>query len=212
MKQIFEDLWQTDLYIVFGSVHTHAYFLKCEEDNVLIYNTGHQEEINHIEKLGGIKYQFLSHRDETGATLKSIKERFSSKLCCHIKEEASIAKSCPVDVTFTENITRFFGIEIIHTPGHTDGSISLYYCSPHGHTYLFTGDTLLQTNGSWGTVLFEGTGNAQLLENSLNIYKRLEPDVVIWSASGGGEATFAMPTKAEWISTLDDEIMKLRVH
>lgn len=209
MKKLYKDLWQTKRYIVFGRVHTHGYFLQCEQGNVLIYNTGHHDEINHIAELGGITYQYLSHRDETGDTLKSIKEKFSSKLCCHIQEKSSIAKLCSVDVAFTENITHFSGIEIIHTPGHTDGSISLYYHSPHGRTYLFTGDTLIQTNGSWETVLFPDTGNAQLLENSLNLYKTLEPDVVIWSASGGGEPTFATPKKTEWIGILDNEISKL---
>ena len=154
MKQIYDDLWQTKLEIPFGSVHTHAYFLKRNESNVLIYNTSHDEDIQHIAELGGIKYQLLSHRDESGASLKSIKEKFNSKLCCHAKEEPSISPICPIDISFTENVTNLSGIKVIHTPGHTDGSISFINVSPLGRTYLFTGDTLFQRNGVWGTIVF----------------------------------------------------------
>ncbi len=56
MKQLYDDLWQTKLEIPFGNVHAHAYLLQCEERNALIYNTSHQEEIQHIAALGGIKY------------------------------------------------------------------------------------------------------------------------------------------------------------
>ena len=98
MVQLYDDLWQTKLEIPFGGVHTHAYLLKCPDGNVLIYNTSNKDDIHHIAELGGIKYQFLSHRDEAGKSLKSIKEKFNSALCCHIKEEPIIARTCPVDV------------------------------------------------------------------------------------------------------------------
>ncbi len=210
MKQIYDDLWQTKLEIPFGGVHTHAYFLQCEEGNVLIYNTGHHEEIEHIAKLGSINYQYLSHRDEAGVSLRVIKEKFHSKLCCHIKEEASIAQSCPIDITFSENISHFSGIEIIHTPGHTDGSISFLYRSPLGCTYLFTGDTLFQTNGDWQTITFsKAGGSTEALIDSLQIYKELRPDVVIWSASGGGDISFVELTKDEWITIIGNTIQSL---
>ena len=131
MKQLYDDLWQTKIEIPFGNVHTHAYFLKCDKGNVLIYNTSHADEIQHMAELGGIKYQYLSHRDETGASLQSIKEQFGSALCCHIKEEPYIEPSCPVDITFSEQTTHFGGIEVMPTPVHTDGSTSFIHRSPH---------------------------------------------------------------------------------
>ena len=210
MKQLYDDLWQTKLEIPFGNVHAHAYLLQCEEGNALIYNTSHQEEIQHIAVLGGIKYQYLSHRDEAGASLQSIKKQFGSKLCCHLKEKPSIAQSCPVDIIFSENISHFSGIEIIHTPGHTVGSISFLYRSPLGRTYLFTGDTLFQTNGAWKTIIFSGSGGStEALIDSLFVYRKLSPDVVIWSASGGGESTFVETTKDEWLVIIDNTIKSL---
>lgn len=208
MKQIFDDLLQTKLEIPFGNLHAHAYVLQCENGNILIYNTGHPDELDRIAEIGGLQYQILSHRDETGASLKRIKNKFNSKLCCHVKEERFISKSCSVDITFSADITELSGIKILHTPGHTDGSISLFYTSPYGHTYLFTGDTLIQSNGLWETILFSGVGDKTALINSLKIYRNLDPDVVVWSGSGGGETTYAEIARDEWHNIIDEAIEK----
>ena len=153
----------------------------------------------------------MGHRDEAGGSLQNINEQFGSKLCCHINEAASIAQSCPVDITFSENVSHFSGIEIIHTPGHTIGSISFLYRSPLGRTYLFTGDTLFQTNGAWETIVFTGAGGSTkaLIDSLSVVYRDLSPDVVIWSASGGGESTFVEPTKDEWLDIIDSTIESL---
>ena len=121
MNQIHEDLWQTRLETPFAGVQTHAYLLQCTEGNVLLYNTSHADEIRHIAELGGIKCQCLSHRDGTGASLQRIKDQFGSKLICHAEEELLISRSCPVDIIFSERTTRFFDLQVMHTPGHTDG-------------------------------------------------------------------------------------------
>ena len=211
MKQIFDDLWQTKLEIPFGSVHTHAYFLQREEGNALIYNTGHAGEIEHIAELGGVDYWYLSHRHETGDSLKIIRERFGSKLCCHVDEESAVQQACEVDITFPSEVTRHRGLEIFHTPGHTIGSISFLYRSPYGSTYLFTGDTLFQSNGVWETlVIASDGGSTEALLESLKIYRALSPDVVLWSASGGGEASYAEPTGAEWKGIVESVIGRLR--
>jgi len=210
MKQIYDDLWQTKREFPFGNVQSHAYFLQCIEANVLIYNTGHTEEIRHMTELGGIKYQYLSHRDETGASLQTIKDHFGSELCCHVKEEPSIAQSCPVDIIFTGNVTHFSSIEVIHTPGHTDGSISFLYHSPSRYTYLFTGDTIFQSNGHWKTLVFPGAGgSADALTHSLLVYRELNPSVVLSSASGGNEKSFVEITEDEWKKDIDYVIQQL---
>ncbi len=210
MKQIYQDLWQTKLEKPFEGVDAHAYFLQCPEGNVLIYNTGHTKEFDHIAELGGIKYQYLSHRHETGASLEIIKQQFTSKLCCHEKEKAVISQSCEVDITFSENIRHFSNIEIICTPGHTNGSISFLYNSPFGHTFLFTGDTLLQSNGQWQTLVISSAGgSSESMIESLQTYRELNPDVVLWSASRGPKS-FVETTEAQWKEDIDNTIEKLR--
>jgi len=210
MVQLYDDLWQTKLEIPFGGVHTHAYLLQCPDGNVLIYNTSNKDDIHHIAELGGIKYQFLSHRDEAGKSLKSIKEKFNSALCCHIKEEPIIARTCPVDVTFSEHTSHFCSIEVIPTPGHTSGSISFLYHSPKGQNYLFTGDTLFQSNGHWGTIVFPGAGGSiEALIDSLEIYRELNPDVVISSASPG-DISVVEVTHDQWKVDIDNKIQELK--
>lgn len=117
---------------------------------MLIYNTSHDAELEQIEELGGVKYQFLSHRDEAGKSLVRIKDKFKSELHYHEKEASIIAKSCESDVLISERTSHISGIEIIPTPGHTDGSTSFLYHSPHGRTYLFTGDTLFRSKKTSG--------------------------------------------------------------
>ena len=212
MKQIYEDLWQTKLEIPFGSVHAHAYLLKSEVANVLIYNTGHAEELDNIADNGGIKYQFLSHRDEIGDSLQVFKQRFSSELCCHMLEEAAISPSCSVDIRFSDSKTLLANIEVLHTPGHTAGSVTFFYKSPFGRKYLFTGDTLFQSHGEWQTLVFSGAGGStDSLRESLYIYRDLKPDVVLWSASGGGEVSFLEVTNAQWLEIIDSTINKLGI-
>ncbi len=210
MKQIYEDLWQTKLESPFGVLHAHAYFLQCLEGNVLIYNTGHNDEINHIAEMGGIKYHYLSHRHETGASLAIIKQQFNSELCCHKNEKKEISLSCEVDIIFSENITHLSNIKIICTPGHTNGSISFLYNSPFGHTYLFTGDTLFQSNRQWHTLVISSAGgSSESLIESLQIYRELNPDVILWSASRGPKS-FVEITEVQWKKAIDNTLKKLR--
>ncbi len=210
MEEIFPDLWQTKLEIPFGAVHAHAFFLQRPEGNVLIYSTGHADEIARIAELGGIKYQYLSHRHEAGPSLEIIKRRFSSTLCCDENERAAISESCEVDLTFSENTKHFADIEILSTPGHTDGGTSFLYESPSGQTFLFTGDTFLQSNGQWQTIVSAGDGGrSEPLIESLQIYRELGPDVVLWSASRGPRS-FVETTETQWKEDLDTAIAELR--
>ncbi len=211
MRQIFDDLWQTKLEIPFGNLHAHAYFLQREEGNALIYNTGHADEIDHVAALGGINYQYLSHRHEAGDSLRRIRERFGSKLCCHAEEKPAVLPSSEVDITFSGDVTQHLGLEVFHTPGHTSGSVSFLYHSPYGGAYLFTGDTLFRSKRGWETLVISSDGGSTgaLLE-SLESYRALSPDVVLWSASNSGDLTYVEPTEVEWKEIIDGAMDGLR--
>ena len=122
MKQLQEDLWQSTIHSM-GTLNTHAYFLRRPEGNVLFYNTGHDGDLEKIAELGGIQAQLLSHRDESGPSLNRIKDLFGSKLCCSALEAPIIGKDAQVDIAFQSSDQHLGDIAIIHTPGHTDGSI-----------------------------------------------------------------------------------------
>ena len=208
MKQLQEDLWQSTIYSI-GSLNTHAYFLRRTEGNVLFYNTGDDGDLKQIVKLGGIQAQLLSHRDEAGPSLNRIKDLFGSRLCCSALEAPIVGKDAPVDITFQVSDHQFGNIDIIHTPGHTDGSICFFYKSPHGKSYLFTGDAIFQSNAKWATfVIPQAGGSKASLAESLMRLRDLKPDIVMSSAFVG-DVSFVEDIGDEWAQAIDDNVSRL---
>lgn len=92
MRQVQEDVWETESYSPFPGLKTHAYLLTRPEGNVLFYNIGHVSELDEMDRLGGVAWQYLSHEDELGDTLNAIAERFGSQLVGHRAEADSWRK------------------------------------------------------------------------------------------------------------------------
>lgn len=207
MKQLYSDLWQSRSEHPFGTgVTTHAYLLIRSTGNVLFYSSGHSEEYKEIKQLGGAVRQYLSHRHEAGPALLRIKETLGSLLCCHTLEASTIGEVCPVDITF-DNRERHLGeIEIIPTPGHTEGSTCFLCKSQQGRRYLFTGDTIFPEGDSWGT--YVSRNHRRTLAESLSLLRNLEPDVVLSSASSGPH-TFREMSPGQWQQAVDKTIRKL---
>ena len=210
MKKIFDDLWQTSLEHPFVGLNSHAYFLSRDNGNALFYNTSNMNDIEKMSELGGISFQYLSHRHESGKSLSTIKSFLNSQLCADELEEPNIESM--IDVVFTERQIHSSNIEVIPTSGHTSGGLCFYYNSPFGHTYLFTGDLLYQSNGRWETLVFSSHGgNAKKLMESLSIIRSLEPTVVICSAFVGERAVVEI-NQEEWFEAIDTNILKLSKH
>jgi hydroxyacylglutathione hydrolase len=186
MKQVQPDLWETDTERPAPGLTTHAYLLTRDDGNVLFYNTSHRHDIDRMAELGGVAYQYLSHQDELGDSLKLIRERFGARLGGHLREEAAFAKICRPDILFDKRETHLGNIEIIPTPGHSPGSTCFLVSSPHGKRYLFTGDTLyLGDDGIWKAGFLKGYSDRDTLVESLRLLATLEPDVVLSSAFSG---------------------------
>ena len=114
-----------------------------------------------------------------------------------------------VDVVFEEGDASLEDIDVIHTPGHTDGSICFFYRSPTGKSCLFTGDTVFQWNGQWtALVLRNAGGSIEALSESQLRLRDLEPDVVLWSGFVG-DASFAEVTREEWKKAIDQASWQL---
>lgn len=210
MKQIFPDLWQSETEHPFPDsphVATHAYLLLRDSGNLLIYSTGNESDYRRIEELGGITHQYLSHCDEAGPPLARIKARFGSRLCAHPGDAAEIERYCPIDLLFAERATHLGNLKVIPTPGHTPGSTCFLYDSPHGHRYLFTGDTIFPVGESWDTYLSRG-GDRAMLRRSLAWLRELAPDYVFSSVSIG--PAFAAMTASDWRAAVDRARQALR--
>ena len=208
MKQLYEDLWQSTVYDA-GAYRSHAWLLATPQGNALIYGLAHEGDLDGVAALGGASHQLLSHRDEAGPMLNVVRERLGSKLCASALEAPAVAAEAALDIEWSPDdraVRELPEIEIIHTPGHTDGSVCFFYRSPHGKSYLFPGDTIFQVDGRWRTfVLEQAGGSREALAASLRRLRDCVPDVVLFSAFVGGPG-FAELAKGEWARVVDEAV------
>ncbi len=214
MKQLEPDLWQTSRRVIDDTVGTHAYLLIRPTGNLLLYGIGEgqDEDLDAMEALGGVSVQVLSHRDESSPALNDVRERFGSRLACSELEISAISADAEPDLIVGPDCDdpALDGLEILETPGHTDGSISFRYQSPHGKSYLFTGDAVVPVNGGWSAFVVEQYGGTfESMEQSLLKMRDLDPDVVVPSAFVGDVAEVEM-ADGEWASIIDHRVERLR--
>ncbi len=190
MTQICDDLWQTRTESPFPGLTTHAYLWRGPSGNILFYSPVSDADFDGIDALGGVRAQYLSHLDEAGPMLVRVAERFGSRLHAPAAELDAIGRHKEVDVpvaarrSVDEN-----GVDVIPTPGHSDGSTCYLATGVRGEKYLFTGDTMFPTSaGTWSTYLASGRGSVAALRSSLESLATVRPDVVISSAFGGDTA------------------------
>ena len=211
MRRLYPDLWQTAQQKQFSTLNVHGYLLERPEGNALFYNPRSTGDFEAIADVGGVSHHYLTHCHEVSGSLVDIAQRFGSELCCHVLVERYLSGTLPADVYFNSPDTEMHrGVEVIHTPGHTDNSVCYRYRSPHGKTYLFTGDTLyLDADGEWATIVVsQDGGNHRDLAGSLALLRGLDVDVVICSVSLG-EMRIVEVTRPEWHSIIDELIRPL---
>jgi len=190
MTQIRDDLWQTRTESPFAAVTTHAYVWRGPRGNILFYSPVSDADFAVIEELGGVRAQYLSHLDEAGPMLKRVADQFGARLHAPAVELDAITKHARVDVPVeSRRYTDENGVEILPTPGHSDGSTCYLVSGVGGEKYLFTGDTMFPTaDGTWSTFLVPGRGGADALRCSLELLATVRPDIAISSAFGGDSA------------------------
>ncbi len=197
MTQVRDDLFQTRMDRPFPGLTTHAYVWRGLRGNVLFYSPATDADFDVIEDLGGVIAQYLSHQDEAGPNLVRIADRFGSQLHAPAAELAAIGQHARVDVPVGDKrLTDANGVEVIPTPGHSDGSTSYLVVGVDGQRYLFTGDTIFPTGeGTWSTFLVPGRGSAAQLRSSVELLGTLDPDIVISSAFAGESAVEVMDAR-----------------
>ncbi|CAN3131336.1 MBL fold metallo-hydrolase [Mycobacterium sp. smrl_JER01] len=189
MKQILSDLWETRSDSPFPGLTTHAYLWM--PGNVLFYSPATEVEFDELADLGGVKDQYLSHRDEAGPMLHRITERFRSTLHAPEDDLPDITEHAHVDVPVKGRYVDYNGVEIIPTPGHSPGSVCYLVHGAEGR-YLFTGDTLFRSSeGAWWAGYIDGfhtPSDAESIAASLRTLADVSPDFVISSAFQGDSA------------------------
>lgn len=210
MKQLFPDLWQTLMETRFGTLQTHAYILQHSEGRDLIYVPESPATHAAINDMGGVAHIYTSHNHEISAGLFDAAQNLGAGLVGHANMQAYLPEGRRLDVALDgTEASRPGGLRAIHTPGHTDNNLCYLYHSPHGKTYLFTGDTLYLDHGRWKTIIMaQDGGNAADLRASLRTLRDLEVDVILTSVSvgvGGPVPT----TQAEWAAIIDRALTDL---
>ena len=119
------------------SFGANSYFIKHPEGNWLIDSPRYVPFlIEAFERMGGIRYIFLTHKDDV-ADADRFARRFKSTRIIHEADQDALPEAEWI-VTKYDVVRVSLDVQIIPVPGHTAGSLSLLYKKK----YLFTGDHL----------------------------------------------------------------------
>ena len=189
---------------------------------MLFYNTGDEGDLAQIEGLGGIRYQLLTHRRRSGALAEAHQGTVRlPALCCSAPEAPAAGRHAPVDIVFGADDRRLGDIDVLHTPGHTDGSLCFFYRSPHGKSYLLTRSSSLERqvgalvhaqgrrSKALQLVLSKAGGSKAALADSLLQLRELDPDLVL-SSGFVGDVAMAAVTRDAWTEAIDSNVRRLK--
>ncbi len=116
-----------------------SYFIKREAGNILVDSPRFTNSlVKEFEKLGGIKYIFLTHKDDVVDHAK-FANHFSAKRIIHEEELCSSIPEAEILISEHHSMTIDEAEDtalIIPTPGHTKGHLCLLY----KNKFLFSGD------------------------------------------------------------------------
>lgn len=183
--------------IVVGDIATNCYILQSN-DEIAVIDPGFDGDkiLNYLKKMEGKVTHIINthgHIDHIGANNK-IKEVTDAKIYIH-KDDAEMLRHPAQNLSLLlgeliqspkanflveeDDIIKIGqqNLKVIHTPGHTKGSICLM-----GDNYVFTGDTLFFD--SVGRTDLPGANEEQLFESLKKIKSRLSDEMIIYPGHG----------------------------
>jgi len=165
--------------IVVGLLLTNCYILSSEKEAILIDPGAEPEKI--LKELEGKKLNYIIlthyHWDHTLAAPK-IKEKTQAQILIHKNEKDFI--KFEIDQFLEEGEEIRIGneyLKIIHTPGHTRGSICIL-----GKDFIFTGDTIFEDG--FGRTDLPGGSEKDLKESLKKLEKMLKSKMKIYPGHG----------------------------
>jgi glyoxylase-like metal-dependent hydrolase (beta-lactamase superfamily II) len=166
---------------VVGDIATNCYFLINQNELAIVDPGGEADKILAEIRTTDLKPKYIinthAHFDHTLANDK-IREATSAQILIHQNEKDLVDFTVDRFLKSGEKIkvgNEF--LEIIHTPGHTPGSICLIEKG-----FILTGDTLFQDG--YGRTDLAG-GSQKEIEKSLDkIAKLLKPAMVVYPGHG----------------------------
>ena len=91
--------------------------------------------LEEIEKLGGVKHMFLTHRDDV-ADHRVFREAFGCERILHRRDVTSGTRDVERVIEGDDVVQLADDLQVVPVPGHTPGSAALV----HRNTHLFSGD------------------------------------------------------------------------
>ena len=188
IKQIPTGKWKENCYIISKSIGD-ALIIDPGDDKQKIAKYLDNNDFNvsailnthaHYDHIGAVKY--LKDKYHLPFFLHSADERLlrSANLYVKIFDGTDLIGIPSVDYFYdqsnVQDVIKRFSIEVIFTPGHTQGSVCLLIDG-----CLFTGDTLL--NEKIGRTDLPG-GNKQVLKESLKIISKMPSHINIYPGHG----------------------------
>lgn len=180
---------------------SNAYIIIDEitKEGMIVDPGGEPDRIIEMAKILGINLKYIvlthCHADHIGA-VPEVKEALGGKVLIFSKEKEALKD--PVATLFENLGLEFRLIEIdariddgdilhlgdikfkvIHTPGHTGGSICLY-CETEG--FLISGDTLF--SGAWGRTDLPTSNFDDLIASITNKLMILPEDTIVYPGHG----------------------------
>ena len=120
-----------------SSYGANSFFIQHKSGNWLIDSPRYTKQLaSKFKTMGGIKFVFLTHRDDVADAEKYAGE-FGASRIIH-KRDVSAAPGAEIIIDGTEESEPVSGFKIIPTPGHTAGHAVLLF----NDKFLFTGDHL----------------------------------------------------------------------
>ncbi len=115
-----------------------SYFIQLPEGNVLVDSPRFTPPlVKQLENMGGIRYMFLTHRDDV-ADHQKFAEHFKCDRILHSDDITGGTRNVEIQLTGTEPFELTPDLLIIPVPGHSKGHTILLY----KNKFLFTGDHL----------------------------------------------------------------------
>ncbi|KAL3718705.1 hypothetical protein ACJRO7_003774 [Eucalyptus globulus] len=119
-----------------------SYLIVRAEGNILVDSPRYTKRLAHkIQMLGGAQLMFLTHKDDV-ADHKKWREQLGCDRILHSEELEDSTAEIEIKLEGRGPWNLGQDVELIHTPGHTEGSVCLLYKPLE---VIFTGDHLMMT-------------------------------------------------------------------
>ncbi len=168
-------------YIVVGEIRTNCYIVSSARELAIIDPGGDAEEILNVLKETKVELKYIInthyHFDHTLAN-NTLKQVTKARILIHEAEKDSI--DFKADKFLLNNDKIEVGddaLKVIHTPGHSRGSICL-----SGQDFIFTGDTLFRDG--YGRTDLPGGSDKEMQKSLIRLSKTLKSGTKIYPGHG----------------------------